>query len=236
MKNHFLYVAYFAMLFFAVVSTQVTFAHAGDQHQYTSQTKAEIVDDNLFLLGTFDDYTAKYVIAILEQNRHISRIVLTANPGSINDAETLRLGRYIRQRGLDTHLIKGGVATSGGVSLLLAGINRSAGFNAFLGVHSWAQCSRDNRGEHHCIQATAFEEDDKAHDLHRVYIKEMLGDDSFYWFSIHSAAHNSIHWLAGEELIQYRVINTELEQTLDIPFAEAFAREYELTCHNCPKG
>lgn len=233
MNHLFLSIAFFALLFFANGST---FAHAQEQHKDASQTKMNVVGENLFLLGTFDHYTARDAIAMLEQNPKITRIVLTANPGSINDIETLRLGRYIRKRGLDTHLIEGGVATSGGVSLLLAGNNRTVGDNAFLGVHSWAECSRDDHGKQHCIQATAFEKDDQAHDLHRVYIKEMLGDDSFYWFSIHSAAHNAIHWLMTEEMAQYQVINSELQQALDIPFPKAFEREYELTCHNCPKN
>lgn len=236
MKNHHLNIVYFAMLFIVSMSTATTFAHAEEQHKSKSQTKMSIVGENLFLLGTFDHYTAKNAIALLEQTPDITRIVLTANPGSINDIETLRLGRYIRKRGLDTHLIEGGVATSGGVSLLLAGKNRTVGGNAFLGVHSWAKCSRDDHGKLDCIQATAFAKDDQAHDLHRVYIKEMLGDDRFYWFSIYSAAHNSIHWLMTEEMIQYQVVNSELQQALDIPFPKAFEREYELTCHNCPKN
>ena len=59
---------------------------------------------------------------------------LTANGGSINDQDTIKLGHYIRSQGLDTHFIANGVAASGGVSLYLAGVNRSVGEGAHIGV------------------------------------------------------------------------------------------------------
>jgi len=199
-----------------------------------SQTTVAVSGPNLFLLGTFDAYTADTVIRELLRNPQIERIVLTANGGSVNDQDTLRLGRYIRSKGIDTHLIADGVATSGGVSLLLAGVQRSAGEGAFLGVHAWAQCSRNQDGQQ-CIPATEFPEDHSAHDLHRDYTAEMLEDDAFYWFAIDSAAHNGIHWLSQEELDDFQVLNSTFEDRLSIPFPEAFWEEYARTCHNCPQ-
>jgi hypothetical protein len=200
------------------------------------ETTISVVEENLFLLGTFDDHTANRVIALLEDHSKIKRIVLTANGGSINDRETLRLGRHIRKLGLDTHLVAGGVATSGGVSLLLAGANRSVGDNTFLGVHSWAQCSRNEKDERTCKSATDFEQHSEEHDLHRDYTIEMLGSDAFYWFSIKSAPHDSIYWLSSHDLEEFGVTNTNFDGRINIPFEEAFHHEYELTCHNCPQG
>ena len=204
--------------------------------QSKGQTTIYVEGENLYLLGTFDDYTTDRVIKILEDSSHVTRIVLTANGGSINDRETLRLGRYIRSHNLNTHLIAGGVATSGGVSLLLAGKNRSVGKNTFLGVHSWNQCSHKEESELNCKQATDFDRQSDEHDLHRDYIIEMLGNDTFYWFSIESAPHNSIHWLSVEELINFGVVNAELNEPIQLPFEEKFQQEYKLTCHNCPNN
>ncbi|MCC5878324.1 MAG: hypothetical protein JJU03_00305 [Idiomarina sp.] len=207
---------------------------AHPQHDSQSETKLAIVDSDLFLLGTFDSYTSDTVIRKLEANPDITRLVLTANGGSIDDRDTLRLGRYIRAQRLNTHIVAKGVAASGGVSLFLAGVERSVGAGAFVGVHAWAQCSR--HGSHNqCKPATEFERGNDAHDLHRDYIVEMLSDEAFYWFSINSAAHNSIHWLSEEELHQFQVVTTDDEINLSIPFADAFFAEYEQTCHNCPK-
>ena len=221
---------------FIIASGVVMLNYSAVYAQGKSQTIISVVDENLYLLGTFDDYTADRVIKILKRNSLITRIVLTANGGSIDDRETLRLGRYIRSHGLDTHLITGGVATSGGVSLLLAGKNRSVGKNTFLGVHAWNQCSRNEENELNCKQATDFNRQSDEHDLHRNYTIKMLGNDTFYWFSIESAPHNSIHWLSTEERIKFKVINAELNQPIPLPFEEEFQYEYELTCHNCPNN
>lgn len=209
-------------------------AVADNERTPETQTQMVVVDSDLFLLGTFDSYTADMVIQKLESNEGVERVVFTANGGSNDDRDTLRLGRYIRAQELHTHLITDGVAASGGVSLFLAGVERSVGAGAFVGIHAWAQCSRNASG-YQCRSATEFERDDEVHDLHRDYIVEMLGDDAFYWFSINAAAHNSIHWLPEEDLHQFQVVNTDTQLNFSIPFAEAFLAEYEQTCHNCPE-
>lgn len=201
--------------------------------EQTSQTIARVDGKSLYLLGTFDEYTSDKVIAILKSYPNVERIVLTANGGSINDQDTIKLGHYIRRQGLDTHLIANGVAASGGVSLYLAGVNRSVGEGAHIGVHAWAQCSGDGESLE-CKQANSFPKDDDAHDLHRDYIHQMLGSDHFYWFSIASAPHNSIYWLSERDLERFKITNQHLSTNLRIPFPAQFKDEYESTCHNCP--
>lgn len=198
-----------------------------------SQTVVEKVDQALFLLGTFDAYTSDKVIAILQDSPEIELIVFTANGGSINDRDTIKLGHYIRQQGLDTHLMANGVAASGGVSLFLSGARRSVGEGAHVGVHSWAQCSGDGNSRQ-CKQAKDFPRHDDAHDLHRDYILNMLGTDDFYWFSITSAPHDGIYWLSDSDLRSFQITNHQLAQSLQIPFQDKFDKEYKRTCHNCP--
>lgn len=219
-------------MLFLMLTTSKTSVADGNAHS-EGLTTVSVVANNLYLLGTFDEYTADYVISELKKNPQVNRIVLTANGGSINEQETLRLGRYIRSLNLDTHLIKGGVAASGGVSLLLSGVKRSVGQDGLVGVHAWASCSDI---EQTCRPATDFKRDDRAHDLHRDYILEMLGEDDFYWYSIEAAAHDTIHWLNKSELKRFKVINYELKSSMSIPFQSQFDAEYKQTCHNCPSA
>lgn len=157
--------------------------------------------------------------------------MFTVNGGSEDDEAVLNLGRYIRKVGLDTHLIEGGVIASGGVSLFLAGTKRSIGKDALVGVHSWQHCSNRNLP---CRTATEFTHSVSAHDLHKNYIVDMLSVDRFYWFSINTAAHDSIHWITEQELMLYQVKNSTLNKEIHIPFPGAFKAEYEKVCHNCP--
>lgn len=221
------------LLLCGVLASWFSSSATAAENSKQSLTTAAVAGENLFLLGTFDSYTADHVIDVLKRHPEIKRIVLTANGGSIDDRDTLRLGRYIRNRGLDSHVIANGVATSGGVSLFLAGKQRSVGSGAFLGVHSWAACPSD-RGKSRCKSATEFERDDEAHDLHLDYTFEMLDSGDFYWFSIKSAPHRSIHWLSQDELRRFNVITHDFEADLEIPFEREFLHEYQLTCHNCP--
>lgn len=214
----------------AVVSS---FSWAAEQ-QEQSQTVVRVVKDNLFLLGTFDEHTSHKVITALERSPQVTQLVFTANGGSLNDQDTLKLGRYIRRERLNTYLIEDGVIASGGVSLFLSGIKRSIGDGSYVGVHAWAQCSGYGDSAH-CTPATNFAKNDRAHDLHQDYINEMLGRDDFYWFSIGAAPYDGIHWLSQNELTQFNVVNHDQTKPIEVPFPSAFKVEYDRTCHNCPQ-
>lgn len=222
---------------FVPMDQLIALANAGEvssrSKEAKSQTVVQVVDQSLYLLGTFDEHTSNKVISVLEASPEVRRVVLTANGGSINDRDTIRLGHYIRQKGLDTHLIANGVAASGGVSLYLSGVRRSVGEGAYIGVHSWAQCSGKGPS-FQCRQAKDFPKHDEAHNLHRDYIEKMLGADDFYWFSIESAPHNSIYWLSDDDLQRFQITNHKLLIHLQPPFLEEFEEEYKSTCHNCP--
>ncbi len=152
----------------------------------TTATQAIVDGDKLYLLGTFDHGTYKQVLDLLDSHPDVRTIVFTANGGSIDDVRTLALGRELRKRGLNTHLVSNGVIVSGGVSLFLSGVRRTAGHGALLGVHSWEQCW-DYIVSSGCQDARDYPRTNEEHDLHGDYIETMLGDREFYWFAIGSA-------------------------------------------------
>jgi len=219
-------------LFAFLILLGITSCCAIGREQTTTETVINKRGENLFLLGNFDSFTLDAVVKKLEKSPEITRIVFTANGGSNDDSATLKLGRFIRQEKLDTHVLEGGVIASGGVSLFLAGVKRSIGKNVYIGVHSWQHCS--GSGVLNCKSAKDFAHTDPAHRLHNDYIKEMLSTDSFYWFSINAAPQNSIHWLSSSEIQSFKLVNHSINENLEIPFPSAFQNEYENVCHNCP--
>ncbi|HET7713131.1 MAG TPA: alcohol dehydrogenase catalytic domain-containing protein, partial [Patescibacteria group bacterium] len=172
--------------------------------QATTATQAIVDGDKLYLLGTFDHGTYKQVLDLLDSHPDVRTLVFTANGGSIDDARTLDLGREIRQRGLNTHLVSNGVLVSGGVSLFLSGVRRTAGYGTLFGVHSWEQCW-DYVVSSGCRDAQDYPRTNEEHDLHGDYIETMLGDREFYWFAIGSAPSASVHWLSLNEVEEYGI-------------------------------
>ena len=202
------------------------------REQATTETVIDRRGENLFLLGNFDSFTLDAVVKEIDKSPQITRIVFTANGGSNDDNVTLQLGRFIRQKKLETHVLEGGVIASGGVSLFLAGVKRSIGKNVYIGVHAWQHCS--GSGILNCKSAKEYAPTDSAHRLHNDYVSEMLLTDSFYWFSINAAPPNSIHWLSSSEIKSFKLVNHSINENFEIPFSRAFQKEYKNVCHNCP--
>ena len=199
----------------------------------TTATQALVDGDKLYLLGTFDHGTHKQVLDLLDSHPDVRTIVFTANGGSIDDARTLDLGRELRKRGLNTHLIRNGVIVSGGVSLFLSGVRRTAGPGALLGVHSWQQCW-DYVVSSGCQDARDYPTTSEEHDLHGDYGETMLGDREFYWFAIGSAPSRSVHWLSLSEAERYGIFEaTQAAVDPTNPFGSIFATEREAICGRC---
>ncbi|MHC6647257.1 hypothetical protein ACYTPF_11860 [Alteromonas sp. HB246098] len=218
--------------FASLILTGIMSCCAIGKEQTTTETVIDKRGENLFLLGNFDSFTLDAVVKEIDKSPQITRIVFTANGGSNDDNVTLQLGRFIRQKKLETHVLEGGVIASGGVSLFLAGVKRSIGKNVYIGVHAWQHCS--GSGTVNCKSAKEYALTDTAHRLHNDYVSEMLSTDSFYWFSINAAPPNSIHWLSSSEIKAFKLVNHSINENFEIPFFRAFQNEYENVCHNCP--
>ncbi len=159
-------------------------------------TQTFVQDEKLYLMGDFNSKSHDQVKNIIEDNPNIDTIVLTAHSGSLDDETTFKLGRYIRSKGLNTHLINTSVIASGAVDLFLSGVHRTIEDGAQLGVHSWSDGSK---------QAKDFPRDHPDHTLNADYIKDMLADDKFYWLTIYSAPADSIYWMKDKEIKKYNI-------------------------------
>lgn len=215
------------LLAFLATTVLLTGCHA------TTATQAMVDGDKLYLLGTFDHGTYKQVLDLLDSHPDVRTLVFTANGGSIDDARTLALGRELRKRGLNTHLVSNAVLVSGGVSLFLSGVQRTAGDGALLGVHSWEQCW-DYLVSSGCRDARDYPRTNKQHELHGDYIETMLGDQEFYWFSIGTAPSSAVHWLSPSEVERYGIAEmTQVAVDPPNPFGSLFETERKAICGRC---
>ena len=223
-----------AIFLFQTLPLSVAILLSACTHQ--TRTTLEVEGSRLFLLGTFDHGTYKAVLDTLDAHPEVDTLVFTANGGSIDDECTLDLGREIRRRKLNTHLVEGGVLASGGVSLFLAGAKRTVEAQHLLGVHSWEQCSQSDEQPKICKDARDVPDGDEQHMLHKSYISEMLGGDTFYWRSIRAAPSTSIHWLTEAELDEFGLFHpADFTAPLPDGLHSEFLKELEAVCGECAR-
>lgn len=159
-------------------------------------------DQNAFILnGVINSSALDKFKALHQKFSDIKHIRIINCDGSINDEVNLELAQYIHQNGFDIHLEENGLIASGGTDLFLAGHKRTKGKNTRIGVHSWAGISKT---------ATDFP---KGHKHHLPYINyyQSVGfstkeAEDFYYFTIHSAPADDIHWMSETEIITYKML------------------------------
>ena len=166
-------------------------------------TTVSVDGKNMYILGLLNSQTKDILVNSLNNNPEVTTLIFTANPGSIDDETVFSLGQYIRNNGLNTHLLNDSVIASGAVDLFLAGNSRSMEKGAQLGVHSWS----DGRAE-----ATEYPRDDPAHHANAGFIAEMLGDDLFYWFTITAAPADDIYWMNQQEIERFGILTTTVQE------------------------
>lgn len=173
--------------------------------------------DRLYLMGDLNSRSLGQVRKALAAHPEVTTLVLTACPGSIDDETLVKIGRLVRSRGLDTHLLESSVIASGAVDLFLAGVSRTMEKGAVLGVHSWADTA---------YTATDVPRDHPDHALYVDYVNEMLGGDAFYWFTIDAAPADGIHWMTSEEVSRYGLLTAPVlpPSHATTPFGGAFVR------------
>ena len=164
-------------------------------------TELKVKGDQLYLMGTLNRQSLKQVRQALQQNPQVNTLVFTISSGSIDDETTFELGRYIRSRGLNTHLLSNSMIASGAVDLFLAGKQRSIEQGARLGVHAWSD---------HFSQASDYPQSDPEHRLNADYIADMLGHEKFYWFTIQAADADNIYWMSDAELDRFQLATQPL--------------------------
>lgn len=135
--------------------------------------------------------------ALIDDFPDVTEIVLEQIWGSCDDEVMVELGYAIRDLGFDTYLFADSEIYSGGVDLFLAGVTRRMEQGAILGVHSWSDGVRDG---------ASYPRASAEHDLNRDYIITMLGDDSFYWFTLDAAPAAGMHTMTADEIQRFGLL------------------------------
>jgi len=157
-------------------------------------TRFELQGDKLVVSGEINALTLEQFEDIYRAFPTVSTLVLADISGSSDDATNVRLGYRVRALGLATHVPARAEIYSGGVDLFLAGVRRTLGPGAVLGVHSWDDGIRDGAD---------YPKDSPAHDEARLYTEAMLGDDRFYWFTLSAAPADGIHVMSEKEIREF---------------------------------
>jgi len=160
-------------------------------------TEFEVRDDKLFMSKVINSQTLGQFEEIMAENPNITTLVELEVEGSMDDETMIALAYRVRELGLNTHLTSKSAIYSGGVDLFLAGVERTMEPGAIIGVHSWSDGVKD---------AKDYPRDAPEHENNRAYIEKMLGDDSFYWFTIYAAPADEMYSMTEEEIVEYGLV------------------------------
>ncbi len=165
-------------------------------------TQFTVDGDRLLMNGEINSKTYNQFVEVMAANPQISVLVEQEVPGSLDDDTMIRVAYKLRELGLDTHLEGDSQIYSGGVDLFLAGVRRTMEKGAIIGVHSWSDGFQD---------AADYPRDAPEHEQNRRYVEDMLGNDSFYWFTIYAAAADDILIMTEAEIIKHRILTGPIE-------------------------
>ena len=135
---------------------------------------------------------------VLGKNPQVMRVILGNIEGSSDADDVVDMGYLIRNRGMTTEIAPGAQVYSGGVDLFLAGVRRSVGAGAEVGVHDW-ETGFGTRG-------SEISRSSRKHEPTRTYIEDMLGSDAFYWFTLQAAPYDGVYLMNRNEMISFGLI------------------------------
>lgn len=147
--------------------------------------------------GTLDSTTPPRVLRLLLEHPEVTTLELRWISGSIDDESNLWALRWIRRRGLSTHVPSGGMVASGGTDFLLAGRRRTVDPGARVGVHSW---------DAGAIEGRALPRDHEDHVAYLDFCRELEIPEEYYWFTLEAAAAEEMHWVTRDELVRYGMV------------------------------
>ncbi|MCJ8306697.1 MAG: alpha/beta hydrolase [Nitrosopumilus sp.] len=160
-------------------------------------TEFTVQENILYMNGEINTQTSNQLKTIITSNHQIQVIVMLDVPGSIDDEANFPMASWVREHGLNTHLLSDSHIASGGVDFFLAGNSRTMDNGAMIGVHSWSDGIN---------QAKDIPRDDKSHEMNRKYIQDMLGDDEFYWYTIYAASADDVYYMTNDEILQFGLL------------------------------
>lgn len=153
--------------------------------------------DVVMLDGIINAKSYRQFSDMIAENPQITTLVQGEVLGSIDDDVNIKLGYYVRELGLNTHLTAQSNIQSGGVDLFLAGVRRTMEAGAVLGVHSWT----DNT-----VDGADLPRDSAEHDLTKDYIAAMLGSTAFYWFTLSAAPSDGMYFMTSDDVEKYGLV------------------------------
>lgn len=143
--------------------------------------------------------------AAMAAHPDVKALELQCVPGSMDDDTNLALGRLVRAAGLTTAVAAGGLVSSGGTDLFLAGRRRWLSADACVGVHSW--------GDGETTSGADTARDDLAHQPYLDYYRAMGIDVAFYWFTLDVSGPEDVHWMTPAEIIRFGMITEPFTTT-----------------------
>lgn len=158
--------------------------------------------EKLYMSGEINSKTFDQIQEVIKNNPQITTIVQLEMPGSLDDETNFKMCRWIREQGLSTYLTKDSHVASGATDFFLAGVHRYYEKGAKVGVHSWSDGVKE---------AKEFPKDSEEHEMNRLYVEEMLGQDDFYWYTIYAASADDIYYMTLEEMNKYKIITDFVE-------------------------
>lgn len=161
------------------------------------RTTMEVEGARLYISGEITSRTPAHFEALVAANPALRTVVPRVMQGSLDDEAVLRMGYFLRARGLNTHLTAQSEIYSGAVDLFLAGNRRTMVPGAVIGVHSWA----DGFGE-----GADYPRDAAEHRANAQYARDMLGSDAFYWFTLQAAPSDGIHVMTRAEIARFGLV------------------------------
>lgn len=165
----------------------------------------QVQEDNttVHMNGTIDRKTIQSFNQLKTAFPEAKQIVMLDCPGSNDDESNLRVAKEMHNLGYSFRLTPSSVIASGAVDMYVGGVKRTMESGAKIGVHSWGA----DPGE---PKATSYP---KGHEVHLQYIDYYTSvgfsqkqAEDFYYFTIHAAPAESIHWMTEAEVQQYNIL------------------------------
>ncbi len=169
---------------------------------FVDTTDFRVEGDKLYMSGLINSKTQAEFEEVYAANPGITTLVEEVVEGSVDDDAMIKLAYRLRELGINTHLLADSEIYSGGVDLFLAGVERTMESGAVVGVHSWSDQFKE---------ATDYPRDAPEHEQNRKYIEDMLGDDSFYWFTIEAAPADEIYEMNNTEIVTYGLLTQPIQ-------------------------
>lgn len=131
--------------------------------------------------------------AMLRDYPQLATLRFIECPGTYDDRANLAVGRLIRAAGLVTEVPAGGSVRSGGVELVLAGVEQAIDDRAEFAVHAWLD--EDGR------EADDYASGSPEHRKYLTYYREMGVEDAEAFYAMtNSVPFEDALWLSGSEM------------------------------------